>query len=166
VSLLVLLMAVGCFAVGQFRSFGWTGSTSRVMVGKASLTVVWGSLQLKDERKGGFSVTLGAWGGTHSQPKARIPGVSRTRLQAVALPPAAPAVMGQSEIVSVSRWWVLGVLFVPTASCWWRARRKPRAQECSACGYDTTGLPERKCPECGAALWALLRRVWGRGVVA
>ena len=43
-------------------------------------------------------------------------------------------------------WWV-------TAKCRaLRSARKPQAGSCANCGYDLRGLPEPRCPECGASI--------------
>lgn len=50
-----------------------------------------------------------------------------------------------------ARWWLLPfviILALPTALLWWRDRRPP-AGHCRNCGYNLTGLPEPRCPECG-----------------
>ena len=35
----------------------------------------------------------------------------------------------------------------------WRRRRRRRRGECVKCGYNLTGLPEPRCPECGTSVW-------------
>ena len=50
--------------------------------------------------------------------------------------------------VGLPTWLVLIVIAVPTALLWRRDRRPPPGH-CQTCGYNLTGLPEPRCPECG-----------------
>ena len=49
--------------------------------------------------------------------------------------------------VCLPLWVPLLVLVIPTALLWWRDRRPPPGF-CQVCGYNLTGLPEPRCPEC------------------
>ena len=50
--------------------------------------------------------------------------------------------------VDVPLWLALVVIAFPTAFLWYRDRRPPPGY-CQTCGYNLTGLPEPRCPECG-----------------
>ena len=53
-----------------------------------------------------------------------------------------------SWFVPVPLWWLLFVATIPTTLLWYRDRRYPPGH-CQQCGYNLTGLPEPRCPECG-----------------
>lgn len=46
-------------------------------------------------------------------------------------------------------WMFLLVVLIPTLVAWQRIRRKYPPGHCLTCGYNLTGLPELRCPECG-----------------
>lgn len=54
--------------------------------------------------------------------------------------------------VSFPLWIPVVVLLVPTVLLWVKFGRWAAEMQCSACGYDRSGLPESApCPECGRA---------------
>ena len=46
-------------------------------------------------------------------------------------------------------WMFLLVALIPTLVAWRRLCRKHPPGHCLTCGYNLTGLPEPRCPECG-----------------
>jgi hypothetical protein len=58
---------------------------------------------------------------------------------ALAIAPWLPASLAALGVLPI----LTGVLRV------WRARRRLRANRCGHCDYPLTGLPQRRCPECG-----------------
>ena len=52
-------------------------------------------------------------------------------------------------LVIIPLWMPLAAVGVPTVFLWYRRRRRRREGHCQACGYNLTGLPEPRCPECG-----------------
>jgi hypothetical protein len=44
---------------------------------------------------------------------------------------------------------------------WWRLPRVYPRGHCAACGYDLSGSPGGKCPECGSAAFRVLARLLG-----
>ena len=54
----------------------------------------------------------------------------------------------QRAILKIPLWAPLLLVAIPTAWLWRRVRRYPPGH-CNKCGYNLTGLPEPRCPECG-----------------
>jgi len=46
-------------------------------------------------------------------------------------------------------WIPMIIVAMPCAVAWWQAFRRFAPGCCTQCGYDLTGLPEPRCPECG-----------------
>lgn len=50
-------------------------------------------------------------------------------------------------------WLLFAILGVCPVTAWWRGplrrRRRAKRGQCIHCGYNLTGLPEPRCPECG-----------------
>jgi hypothetical protein len=62
--------------------------------------------------------------------------------------------LGDSLLLAVPLWFLVGVVAPATGVAWWVGRRQVRPGCCRACGYDLRGLhagADRVCPECGAA---------------
>ncbi len=51
--------------------------------------------------------------------------------------------------VYVPYWMIMVLAAIPTIVCHWRSRRSYPAGHCQHCGYNLTGLPSNRCPECG-----------------
>jgi hypothetical protein len=77
----------------------------------------------------------------------------RSRRKPLAVPTTSSARTTDVEVP----FWALFILFAsPSASVWIRGglrrRRRHRRGLCLNCGYNLTGLPEPRCPECGQAI--------------
>ena len=61
------------------------------------------------------------------------------------------ATWGQSTYghLIIPLWIPMILVGMPCAVAWWRALRRFAPGHCAKCGYNLTGLPEPRCPECG-----------------
>ena len=46
-------------------------------------------------------------------------------------------------------WFPFLLLAVPAGWLWWRGDRRFPETACQSCGYDLSGAPHERCPECG-----------------
>ncbi len=58
------------------------------------------------------------------------------------------SILGLAAGVLIPLWMPLVAVGLPTALLWYRDRRPPKGH-CQTCGYNLSGLPEPRCPECG-----------------
>jgi hypothetical protein len=68
---------------------------------------------------------------------------------------SASASWGNGRVANVEHWaiWPLAIaVVIPTAILWVLDTRRYPVGACQTCGYNLTGLPEPRCPECGAAI--------------
>ncbi len=63
--------------------------------------------------------------------------------------PSAGVDLSDVPLVVCPLWVLLLVIGTAAAALAWLARRRPPRGHCRACGYNLTGCPSGRCPECG-----------------
>ena len=51
--------------------------------------------------------------------------------------------------IVIPHWFPFLLLGAPAAWLWWRGNRRFPETACQFCGYDISGAPHERCPECG-----------------
>ncbi len=146
------VVLVGAMAWGVIRPASVGRGGVVVATARGNLEVAWADCSLTRRRiaynlsypEGNGSILVGPESGWKPSMARAAIGVS-------------PMILYRLRVVYVPMWpWVVAMALA-AAGMWMWAGKFVRPGHCAGCGYDLSGLPAGKCPECGGLAAKLVR---------